>query len=153
MNEAITQEEFEKKVYELTENGFMKAVNGDTEIDHIPNWYKWQIKNVKEEVIGIQVKHASTFNFEVQLNECDLPYTQGSSLKVELYTLNNKSVFKKEFETATIFNTDTNKLNLTFSQEESKTLNKESYKMSLKLCKENDFIEIFAPTDGFLIIR
>lgn len=111
------------------------------------------LKNVKEEVIGIQVKHASTFNFEVQLNECDLLYTQGSILKVELYTLNNKSVFKKEFETATIFNADTNKLNLTFSQEESKTLNKESYKMSLKLCKENDFIEIFAPTDGFLIIR
>ena len=39
------------KVYELTENGFMKAINGDTEIDHIPNWYKWERECVKQEIL------------------------------------------------------------------------------------------------------
>lgn len=39
------------KVYELTENGFMKAKVGETEIDHIPNWYKWERECVKEEIL------------------------------------------------------------------------------------------------------
>ncbi len=30
------------KKYELTEEGFMKAVEGETEIAHIPDWYRWQ---------------------------------------------------------------------------------------------------------------
>lgn len=38
------------KVYELTENGFMKADNGETEFDHIPDWYKWERECVKNEI-------------------------------------------------------------------------------------------------------
>lgn len=30
------------KQYELTENGFMKATDGDTKFDHIPDWMDWQ---------------------------------------------------------------------------------------------------------------
>ena len=39
-----------KKEYELTETGFMKAKEGKTEIDHIPNWYKWERECVRKEI-------------------------------------------------------------------------------------------------------
>ncbi len=38
------------KEYELTENGFMKALNGETEIAHIPDWYLWERECVKKEI-------------------------------------------------------------------------------------------------------
>lgn len=40
------------KVYELTENGFMKAQVGETEFPHIPDWYKWEREKVKEEILS-----------------------------------------------------------------------------------------------------
>ena len=39
------------KVYELTENGYMKATIGETKIDHIPNWYKWERECVRKEIL------------------------------------------------------------------------------------------------------
>ena len=39
-----------KKVYHLDEYGFMKALDGKTEFDHIPNWYAWQRECVKKEI-------------------------------------------------------------------------------------------------------
>ena len=38
------------KVYELTEEGFLKALNGETEFNHIPDWYAWQRSCVKGEI-------------------------------------------------------------------------------------------------------
>ena len=38
------------KEYELTENGFMKAKEGETEFNHIPDWFNWQRECVKEEI-------------------------------------------------------------------------------------------------------
>lgn len=38
------------KQYELTEYGFMKAENGETEYEHIPDWYQWERKCVKAEI-------------------------------------------------------------------------------------------------------
>ncbi len=38
------------KSYTLTEDGFMSANNGETEIDHIPDWYAWQRECVKREI-------------------------------------------------------------------------------------------------------
>ena len=40
------------KVYELTEDGFMKAQVGETEFPHIPDWYKWEREKVKEEILS-----------------------------------------------------------------------------------------------------
>lgn len=40
-----------KKEYELTEDGFMKACTGETEFDHIPDWFKWQRECVKKELL------------------------------------------------------------------------------------------------------
>lgn len=38
------------KQYELTEQGFMRALTGETEFAHIPDWYKWERQCVKEEI-------------------------------------------------------------------------------------------------------
>lgn len=38
------------KVYELTENGYLRAQNGETEFCHVPDWYSWQRECVKREI-------------------------------------------------------------------------------------------------------
>ncbi|MBO5363099.1 MAG: 1-acyl-sn-glycerol-3-phosphate acyltransferase [Clostridia bacterium] len=38
------------KEYRLTEYGKMEALVGDTEFDHIPDWYRWQRSQVKAEL-------------------------------------------------------------------------------------------------------
>ena len=40
------------KEYLLTETGEMQAVDGKTEIDHIPAWYAWERECVKEELLS-----------------------------------------------------------------------------------------------------
>ena len=39
------------KQYELTEEGFMRAAQGETEFDHIPDWYAWERDCVKNEIL------------------------------------------------------------------------------------------------------
>ena len=39
-----------RKVYELTENGFLKAEVGETEFDHVPDWFNWQRRCVNKEI-------------------------------------------------------------------------------------------------------
>ena len=38
------------KQYELTELGYLKATDGDTKFDHIPDWYDWQRAQVRKEL-------------------------------------------------------------------------------------------------------
>ena len=38
------------KSWELTEYGEMKAVMGETEFPHIPDWYRWERSRVREEI-------------------------------------------------------------------------------------------------------
>ena len=38
------------KEYELTELGYLKATDGDTKFDHIPDWYDWQRQQVRKEL-------------------------------------------------------------------------------------------------------
>lgn len=45
-----------KKEYELTPYGFMKALSGETEFDHIPDWYQWERECVKEEILKGEYK-------------------------------------------------------------------------------------------------
>lgn len=40
-----------KKEYELTEYGYMKACTGETEFEHIPDWFSWQRECVKREIL------------------------------------------------------------------------------------------------------
>ena len=44
------------KVYELTEDGFMKAKNGVTEFSHIPDWYAWQRECARQEILSGEYK-------------------------------------------------------------------------------------------------
>ncbi len=39
------------KKYELDEYGYMKALEGETEFPHIPDWYAWERESVKKELI------------------------------------------------------------------------------------------------------
>lgn len=57
------------KVWTWQEDGYLKANEGETEFDHIPNWYKWQIKNVKEEV------ESGKYHFEDDVEVYTLPNT------------------------------------------------------------------------------
>ncbi len=52
------------KQYELTEDGFMKALEGDTEYPHIPDWYNWQRQCVKEEIEN------GTYGLDVEVDIC-----------------------------------------------------------------------------------
>ncbi len=38
------------KQYELCEDGFMRALEGETEFPHIPDWYTWEREEVKKEI-------------------------------------------------------------------------------------------------------
>ena len=38
------------KAYEYTELGQMRALDGETEFEHIPDWFDWQRENVRREV-------------------------------------------------------------------------------------------------------
>lgn len=52
------------KQYELTEYGYMKALEGDTEFEHIPDWYRWQRNQVKQEI------EESTYMLDVPVDIC-----------------------------------------------------------------------------------
>lgn len=50
------------KEYELTEYGYLKAVNGETEFSHIPDWYRWQREEVRKEIA------AGTYSLDVDVD-------------------------------------------------------------------------------------
>ncbi len=98
------------KTYELTEDGFMKALEGETEFSHIPDWYDWQRECVEKEILNgsyslnipvdiymmIDTKCVYdvgngnlTHNYEgFELKGCDgkLDYAQSALLSYSLYS-------------------------------------------------------------------
>ncbi|MBE6787648.1 MAG: 1-acyl-sn-glycerol-3-phosphate acyltransferase [Ruminococcaceae bacterium] len=98
------------KVYELTEEGFMKAQSGETEFTHIPDWYKWQRECVKEEIqkgeyklceevdiymmidtkcvykVGDGVLTHTKDGFSLEGCNGELKYTQAAELSYSLYS-------------------------------------------------------------------
>lgn len=44
------------KEYELTILGEMKALEGETEITHIPDWYRWEREQVREDILADSYK-------------------------------------------------------------------------------------------------
>ncbi len=50
------------KQYELTEDGFLKATDGDGIFDHIPDWYRWEREEVREEIF------AGTYGFSADVD-------------------------------------------------------------------------------------
>ena len=57
-------------VYELTEMGFMKCLTGDTRINHIPDWYKWERECVWKELVE------NTYRLDIDVDICMLVNTK-----------------------------------------------------------------------------
>lgn len=55
------------KQWELTELGEMRALNGETEFSHIPDWYEWERKCVRQEILD------GTYKFEDNVHIHSLP--------------------------------------------------------------------------------
>lgn len=59
-----------KKEYELTEYGYMEAIEGDTGFSHIPDWYRWQRECVRQEILD------ATYKLEVPVDICIMVNTK-----------------------------------------------------------------------------
>ena len=97
------------KVYELTEQGFLRATDGDSAFTHVPDWYRWQRQQVQQQLlegtykldvpvrIGMMVDYRAIYMVGegrlvhdengFQLTGCDgkLSYTQGPMACYGLY--------------------------------------------------------------------
>lgn len=47
------------KVYELTEYGELKAQDGESAFDHVPDWFRWEREQVKEELLESRYRFES----------------------------------------------------------------------------------------------
>lgn len=98
------------KVWELSEYGFMKAQNGETEFSHIPDWYDYERQAVRQELLDGNYKldcdvdiylltdmkaiynvgsgHLVHDNNGFKLTGCDgkINYTQAPELSYSLYS-------------------------------------------------------------------
>ena len=98
------------KTYELTELGKLRALDGETAFDHIPDWYAWQRQQVRQELedgtykLDVPVKIGMMVNYSAiymvgegrlvhdengfRLTGCDgqLDYTQGPVACYSVYS-------------------------------------------------------------------
>lgn len=58
------------KEYELTELGYLKALNGETEFAHIPDWYKWERECVRKEL------EDGTYKLDTEVDICTIVDTK-----------------------------------------------------------------------------
>ncbi len=59
------------KVYEMLEDGSMRATVGETEFSHIPDWYRWERECVKREI------EEDTYKLDVDVKICAMVDTYG----------------------------------------------------------------------------
>ena len=57
------------KHWTLEENGYLRALDGETEFDHVPDWYNWQKENVRKEVEN------GTYNYNDEVDVYSIPRT------------------------------------------------------------------------------
>ncbi len=57
-------------IYELTENGFLKCLTGETKINHIPDWYTWERDCVRKEI------EENTYRLDIPVDICMLVNTK-----------------------------------------------------------------------------
>ena len=55
------------KKWEMTELGEMKALEGETEFSHIPDWFEWERTNVRQQILD------GTYKFEDDVHVQSLP--------------------------------------------------------------------------------
>jgi hypothetical protein len=127
---------------------------------HIPLKDSRIITNIKGEMIGVQVNHASPLQLYFHLENIEglnsedsfATVLQGSTL-FEVLTTTGKVLVKREYMTAEILDQYTYDLYVTLTQEEMKMLKKETYAMRVTLKTANSEYEVFAEKDGYLIVR
>ena len=56
------------KTYELTTLGEMKALDGETEISHIPDWYRWEREQVCQDILEDRYKLDTDVKIAVQVD-------------------------------------------------------------------------------------
>ena len=106
------------KQWELTELGEMKAVTGETEFSHIPDWYEWERECVRQEILDGTYKYEDTVHVHslpgiefIDLGEGRVTHDLENGFVVEghyngndyriqrqtktLYTLHNEFLYKK----------------------------------------------------------
>ncbi len=52
------------KQYELTEYGYLKATDGDSKFEHVPDWYRWERECVRKEILD------NTYELKVPVDIC-----------------------------------------------------------------------------------
>lgn len=60
-----------KKTYEMNVYGQLKAIAGDTEFSHIPDWYEWERAQVKAQILS------GKYHFEDEVKIDSLPNAEG----------------------------------------------------------------------------
>ncbi|MBR6693138.1 MAG: 1-acyl-sn-glycerol-3-phosphate acyltransferase [Clostridia bacterium] len=89
------------KVYELTESGKILALEGDTEFDHVPNWYSWQRDCVKKELLNDEY-HYEDFVDLYAVKDTKALYKLGDARLVQnkegltLYDLDGNVIFEQK---------------------------------------------------------
>lgn len=58
--------------WNLNEDGTLKSLTGKTRFSHVPDWFKWQKENVKQQVLD------GTYSFEDEVEVYSLPRTNGA---------------------------------------------------------------------------
>ncbi|MBR5126882.1 MAG: 1-acyl-sn-glycerol-3-phosphate acyltransferase [Roseburia sp.] len=58
-------------IYELTEKGFLKCTNGETKINHVPDWYTWERDCVRKEL------EEGTYKLDIDVDIYMLVNTKG----------------------------------------------------------------------------
>ncbi len=53
-----------RKEYELDEYGFMRAIEGETEFSHIPDWFAWERQCVRDEILD------GSYSLDVEVDIC-----------------------------------------------------------------------------------
>lgn len=99
------------KVYELTEFGYIKATEGETEINHIPDWYKWERECVRKELEEKTYSLDVPVNIYVMINTWAVYYIGEGCLKhsldgFELKSSDGKLDYKQGPERSYCLNSD-----------------------------------------------
>lgn len=113
--------------------------------------------NIKGDALGIEVKHQMPFTIYFHLEEAfgrSLDKLLANHLvEFKLFTREDKEILNKQFNGLDIFNTNTNDLTISVTQEDASLLKQESYKINLSLVGESDFYNLFSRSDGLLVVR
>jgi hypothetical protein len=114
------------------------------------------LTNIKGEVLGVQVEHASPLQLYFHLEniwEVELNELLSGMVLFEILTTTHKVLVSREFAMSDILDQYTNDLYIWLTSDEMKPLKKETYNMRVTLKTTESEYVVFAEKDGYLIIR